>query len=131
MNKIKMTCPACRKIHLLTLKSEKSVLLLNCPECRTLLLHYGDATYQVEKSEIKDMSRKKNLKSVHALLEQISRQKKDKEKHRVALFHPLKVKSVKSDRTERPGPLSKDEILDLIIDINTSASVTEFLGKIN
>ena len=132
MIEIKLICPACRKSHRVTLKSGKSVLLLNCPECRTLLLHYGSATFQVEKSEIKDLSHKKGLKSVHKLMELISHLKEKRGDPRVIRFQPRKVKSPRTPRPEkgRTEPFGKDEILDLIIDIQTSASVTDFLNKL-
>jgi hypothetical protein len=134
MSEIKLVCPACKKSHEISLKSGKSVLLLNCPECRCLLLHYGDATYQVRKSEIEEASRGKNLKSVHHLMEVISRIKADKGKPGIIPFKPRKIR--KDDRAKGAGkgrrtePLSKDEILNLIIDINTTSSVSEFLKKL-
>jgi Zn-finger nucleic acid-binding protein len=131
MKKIRLICPACKKSHPLALKSEKSVLLLNCPECRAILLHYGDATYQVEKSEIKDLSQKKNLKSVYALLELISRKEGKRQRGKAVLFKPQKLSLSKAQgKPMRTEPIGQDEVLDLIIELQTSASVTDFLEKL-
>lgn len=129
-----LVCPECRKKHPIALKTDKSVVLLNCPSCGALLLYHSGATFKVEKSEIREMSRKKNLKSVHELLEEIARQRKESHMHPVKLFSPRKIKPYRGkkagDRTSRTRPLDKDDILNVIIDLNTSSSVAEFLEKL-
>ncbi len=132
MSNIRLICPACKSSHEFDLTKGGTVLLLNCPQCKAVLINFHGVTYQVEKSEVRDISRKKNLKSIHTLMEKISRQNSEKEKQPIVLFKPKRLnKSNPVSGVSRTGPVSKDEILNLVIDINTTSSVSEFLRRLS
>jgi len=130
MNSLQLSCPACRERHRVTLKNSHAVLLLNCPGCGAILLHYLNATYQVSRTEIDDIARSGRLKGIHALLERVSRHKQ-KKMTGVILFTPRKItkKSLKK-MDPRAETISRDDIINLMIDLHMTGTVTEFLDRL-
>ncbi|MFH0922316.1 MAG: hypothetical protein V1913_18380 [Fibrobacterota bacterium] len=130
MTALELSCPSCRQRHTLALKNTHAVLLLNCPGCGAVLLHYLNTTYQVSRSEIDDLARSRQLKGIHALLERVSRHKQ-KKMSGVVMFMPRRV-SKKGLKKGAPLPevISRDDIFNLMIDLHTSGSVAEFLNKL-
>jgi hypothetical protein len=130
LTSIELCCPACQQHHRLTLKNSHAVLLLNCPGCGVVLLHYLNATYQVTKGEIDGLARSRQLKGIHELLERVSRHKQ-KKMSGVVMFTPRKIFKKGGKRSgDRKLAITRDDILNLMIDLHTSGSVTEFLEKL-
>lgn len=128
-------CPVCKTRHPLNLKKARSILLMACPRCRSLLLHCHGVTFSVNRGGVEDLSRGGHIKSGQKLLEAIARKKKAPRTPQVHLFIPEKVKPGRK-KADAPGAsreraISGQDVLDLVIDLETTDSVTGFLERLD
>ncbi len=140
-----ITCPVCDSLCKLVMEEKSTLVILNCPECGAGLIDYKNQTYHIEndRDKIAEIIEDKSLKSILEFIERVSVSKdKNKKAKEILPYIPTELKkeiilNVKSDWPEdQPAsalklePISKDDITNLIIDINTSKSVSEFLKKL-
>lgn len=127
------------------MEEKSTLIILNCPECGAGLIDYKDQTFHIEndKEKIAEIIEDKSLNTILDFIEKISisKEKLNKPK-KITPFQPKQVKKgiVLNINSEWPNsvnssaikldPISNDDITNLIIDINTSKSVSEFLNKL-
>jgi len=96
-----------------------------------MLLHFKGVTFKIDKSEIEDLSKGRNLKKGHALLTLLSQKKKSKHGPGIVLFKPRRIHTGRSTARESQGEITKQDVLDLIIDLQVSGSVDAFLNLLD
>ncbi len=130
-------CPACSQKNNIQLHKKFTTILLNCPECHALLLHHNSRTIHISSTHADHKKGKGGLfLDLFSILEKLHGEKKIKG---IEIFSPLVLKrktlKIKCETPNASGkscrilPVSADDILNLIIDLNTTGSVNDFLDR--
>jgi hypothetical protein len=125
--KHQLNCTECHFFGEVHLEQPSEAILTECPRCKsTLLLMNG-------RTELLDLETTQNLQKAG---NDIKGQLKTTQKRSAAMFDTEYFHETKSgtkplhSRTPRDHVISKDEIFDLIIDLETTVDVQDFISRI-
>ena len=108
-----------------TLESEASVIVMSCVHCKTPLMYYYGEAFEVDSIEMGDLQQKQ-LKAVQGYM-------------KVHGVHPTQSRSAMRPAPSayhnpgepvREAAIDKDDILDLLIDLETTQDVDDFLKRL-
>lgn len=132
-----LSCPACNGLFSLDISdATEGALILCCPSCGSFLLVYAGISFKLNDNDLKEIAICKKLGNISALLKITGADNREKKTQKVVLFRPNRISkremllSHEGIMPERKNPIEKEEILNLIIDLNTTTTVEEFLSKI-
>jgi hypothetical protein len=120
-------CPYCQTGFELKLESKPDMMLMICPECSEPLLYFHDGFYKVDQVEFMNFA-KNQMDAIEGFV-RISKEsglESEKESQVKPVSRILHVPG----EPVRDDELKKDDILNLIIDLESSGDVDEFLKKI-
>ena len=144
MKAITIKCPKCKEVSDLYLGSEAFMIILNCPSCSAPLIYYYGRTTEITEEELGRIEKSGVLRNAGSLLKEIS-------KCGIKLQTPKAVrpysfgekpprkkprKGRKSRSAHAKGQpvraeyISKDDVVNLRIELETCRSVEEFLSMI-
>jgi hypothetical protein len=143
MKTVTVQCPSCDEISDLYLGSEAFMIILNCPNCGSPLMYYYGKTFEINEEALEKIQKSEYLKNIGSLLKEISKCgikiQKPKKVHSYEPAAKLKIPKKRSGphisihllgQPVRAEYFTKDDLLDLKIEIETSRSVRDFLSKI-
>ncbi len=136
--KLNITCPHCCLKAELEIEEEAEMILMRCVSCSGPYLYFHGETYEVEENEMENL-RKAELKQVEGLLHvdentdegvDESFETNSDDSTQVALQAKNKPLHSRNGKVERDQVVGNDDIIDLIIDLETSQDVNEFIAKL-
>jgi hypothetical protein len=113
-----------------------SAVILKCPLCGSTLLFYSGVSFCLSKDELVKIFKSKNLEKICNIFNKVSNAKNNKKPVKIVRFEPIHISkreallSGEGSLPIRKNPIGKDEVIDLIIDLNTSVSVEDFLARL-
>lgn len=128
MHNLNFRCPHCQKEVEVSLESEAMVLVMTCSHCKTPLMYYYGEAFEVDRMEMGELQQKQ-LKAVQGFLkvrgmsqpgiavETLRRRTAGSANHGVG--EPV-----------RETAITRDDVLDLLIDLETTHDVDEFLKRL-
>ena len=123
MEPIHIKCPCCSEEASLSLDVPAEMVLLNCQKCNASLLYIHGETLEVDEVQMEKFSNK-SFKSVDGYLNTPPAQITQGNRN------PKIIKASHSVGQELlDHVVTKNEITDLIIDIETASCVQEFIDK--
>lgn len=110
-------------------------MIFYCPECHSTLLHNEGRTIKIDNMEIVRLKKNQIIRFVQGLKEHFVNQ----EKKCIPAASQVSCLTAESDgsgfpeengRSFRKVPISRDDILNLRIDLESTADVSDFLSRI-
>jgi hypothetical protein len=110
-------------------------MVFYCPECRSTLLHNEGSTIKIDNMEIVNLKKNQIIRFVQGLKEQFVNQ----DKKCIPATPQVSCLTAESDgagfsqdngRPFRKVPISRDDILNLRIDLESTLDVSDFLSRI-
>ncbi len=141
MKPITVTCPKCNEVSDLFLGSEAYMIILNCPSCQTPLIYYRGKTSEVTSEELKKIEKSGLVKNAGNLLKEISQYGIKLQGEKTTKPFISGIKNYNSNKKFgnisppistplRAGYFTKDDLINLKIELETCKSVTDFLKRI-
>jgi hypothetical protein len=143
MDAVSIQCPKCEAVSDLYLGSEAFMIVLNCPNCGIPLIYYYGKNFEVNEIQIKQIQNNGYLKNAGDLLKSISQcGVKMNAPKSVKPYSPVsKIKSRRQKigrrysnhllgQSVRAEYFTKDDLLNLKIELETCFCVEDFLSRI-
>lgn len=127
MHNLSFRCPHCQKNVEISLESEAMVIVMSCAHCKTPLMYYYGEAFEVDQIEMGELQQKQ-LKAVQGFMkvrgmpEPILKARKTIPHNGVAGTHTAGEPLLEH-------AIGKDDILDLMIDLETTNDVDEFIRR--
>jgi uncharacterized protein YbaR (Trm112 family) len=112
MNDIRFQCPYCYSETELSLETQAAMLFLNCPECQGPLMYFSGRAFEMDSEEFLNLQ--KRLKSLKGSLKI---RRTGNAQHRAG--EPIRAQAI-----------SSEDIANLLIDLETSEDVDDFLRRL-
>jgi hypothetical protein len=131
-----LNCPACTGTFPFKMVESDSAVILKCPLCGSTLLFYSGVSFCLSKDELAKILKSKNLEKVCSVFDRVNTARNNKKAVKIVRFEPVHISkreallSGEGGLPVRKNPIGKDEVIDLIIDLNTSVSVEDFLARL-
>lgn len=127
MARLLFKCPRCGAENEITLEHSASMLLLSCGECHCPLMYFSGQAFEIDESEF-HLLQNRQMKAVEGFLK-IHRagRRPIAAASQGARALPAQHKAGEPVREQYIGP---DDITDLVIDLETSEDVEDFLKRI-
>ncbi len=142
MRAITIKCPKCKEVSDLYLGSEAFMIILNCPSCGVPLIYYYGRTTEITEEELGRIEKSGVLRNAGSLLKEISKcgiKLQTPRTIRPYSFEEKPKRKGKRMRNKTVHPkgqpvraeyFSKDDLVNLRIELETCGSVEEFLARI-
>ncbi len=134
MKALNISCPHCREMSELYLVSKPYMMVLNCPDCQSTLLHCEGSTYEIDDMKVIQMERQQIQNFVESLKEKSQfTSSLPSEPAAVASKSLVATKSHAMHRmgeAVRENSLRQDDILNLKISLESCQDVSEFIEQI-
>lgn len=144
MNAISIKCPKCQEESELYLGSEAFMVILNCPNCGIPLIFYYGKTSVVTENELERLQKSGFLKNATHLLREISECGIKLNTPKSVKPYTVTAKRLNMTKTKpfssltchsvgmpiRADFFSKDDLVNLKIELETCQSVEDFLSRI-
>ena len=139
MLQIEIKCPKCGMNNPLYLTGEVNLVILNCGSCKTPLMFHENQVYEVDKIKIDklkfDAGNGEQMEKMQKFFTDIQHlSDKAREPKSAKKYFPIYHRNqVAPGAAVQEGPreiISRDDIMNLKIDLATSGSVTEFLRRL-
>jgi len=127
MHNLNFRCPHCQNQVEVSLESEAMVIVMSCGHCKTPLMYYYGEAFEVDQIEMGNLQNKQ-LKAVQGFLK--VRGIPEKGGSTAALVNHSEPGSHGMGSPVREDVIGKDDILDLMIDLETTSDVDDFLRKL-
>ncbi|MBL8025280.1 MAG: hypothetical protein JNL74_02655 [Fibrobacteres bacterium] len=130
-----LICIACNGSFPLRMADASHAIIMKCPLCGTNLLYYSGLLFQLSREELDRVLKGKGLSGADGIFGVGSGVEKRKH-HKIVRFEPLHVSkremmlSKEGQFPERKMAIDKEEVINLVIDLNTTVSVEDFLTRI-
>lgn len=127
-------CPFCGAKKRIAFKTRPLHLILPCDQCHNLVLLYRDTVYKVDKVMLSTLLQTQNSEKILEMMDAFHR--KGGRRRRAAGPRTQQKAPARrgvlagAAKSRRPDPISRQDVIDLVIDLNTSGSVAEFLEKL-
>jgi len=126
MHNLSFQCPHCQNQVEVSLENEAMVIVMSCAHCKTPLMYYYGEVFEVDQIEMGELQQKQ-LKAVQGFMKVRG------------ITAPLNKPMHDSTRAGthsagqpiREQAINNDDVLDLMIDLETSNDVDEFLRKLS
>ena len=136
MNCLEIECPFCGVLKKISLKAKPHHLIIPCDRCHNIMLFYRDKVYRVDKVMLSTFLQTENSGKILEMMETFH--KKGGRRRRAGPFRPLSAPLPHAKRralalvkkASRREPISRQDVIDLVIDLHTSKSVADFLTKL-
>jgi len=131
-----LNCPACVGFFPFKMVKSDSAVILKCPLCGSTLLFYSGVSFQLSSEELARILKSKRLDWITTVFDRVHDSMDKTKPSKIVHFEPTIVSrreallSGEGGLPVRKDPIGKDEVIDLIIDLNTSASVEDFLARL-
>ncbi len=129
---LNMICPHCKLKAELKIQEEAEMILMRCVSCSAPYLYFHGETFEVNESEM-DHLKSAEMREVEGLLkvdeEQEASALEVEDEGKESVMPTIKKEDIKP-RTERDRVITKQDIIDLRIDLEVSKDVLEFVEKI-
>ena len=127
MHNLSFRCPHCQTQVEVSLESEAMVIVMSCGHCKTPLMYYYGEAFEVDQIEMGELQHKQ-LKAVQGFLK--VRGIPEKGGTTSSTIHHAEPGTHPAGQPVRDNSIGKDDILDLMIDLETTNDVDEFLRKL-
>jgi len=128
---LSIECPHCNKTFDVFLSSNASMVILNCPLCVTPLIYYKTRCFVLSKHQIDKIRKSRQDTTVLKILHSIAREEPQSCREHGAIL-PMGKYMVPAAAcgTYGDGHITKDDIVNLRIDLETCVDSREFIKKI-
>ena len=132
MNNLSFRCPHCQNTVEITLESQAMVIVMDCAHCKTPLMYYYGEAFEVDRIAMGDL-KQNQLKAVQGFLKvrgQLTPATAEPRAQSTELAaNPGDHGTHHAGDPVRDSAIGKDDILDLMIDLETCQDVDEFLRR--
>ncbi len=135
MREIRINCPHCHRKSKLFLTSRPYLMVLNCPVCHHSLLNSEGKTYEIDDMKIIQMKGPQIESFIKGLKKQLAKQnsQSDYANNHLPVNTQQDVYTHSSHRKKEPvrtSPVSKDDLINLKIALESCRDVSDFLKMI-
>ncbi|MBD3393594.1 MAG: hypothetical protein GF418_15780 [Chitinivibrionales bacterium] len=131
----KIQCPSCHGTCELYLSTNAPIVILNCPNCWTPMLHNHNGVFILSQRQIDDLSRSKEF-SILNLLERVASREPADARRAAALHDEFRDHAAAMIGTSTPpvfdarDRITEDDVLDLRIELETCRDSLEFISRL-
>lgn len=129
MGRILFKCPRCSAETEILLETPANMLLLSCSECRCPLMYFSGQVFEIEDAEFKNLQGKQ-MKAVEGFLKIHRTARRANSEAQINLGARALRASHKAGAPVRTDAIGSGDITDLIIDLETSEDVDDFLKRL-
>jgi len=137
VNAFKLHCPYCGFLKPIIFRQKTHTLILSCDHCHNLMFFRDGQCLRMDKVLLSEV---KNPDKITELMD-IFVQREPRPRKRISPFRPRHLHPVEPTGTtrrpkpsirndERQNPITKSDVIDLIIDLHLSKSVSDFLRRL-
>jgi hypothetical protein len=131
IRKISLICPDCHQPCQLYLSSDARIIILNCPTCWAPIMYHNYGTYLLTNSQISDLKKDAGEKSLMNILHDIGEKKQPEPvSHEKNELEYAAVPVKKSAFQRKGSPISRDDITNLRIALETCTDTLEFINNL-